>query len=147
VSKNDFRIAVQIDAPPDRVWAIMRDVECWHEWTPSVTGIRLLDGGPLRIGSRLLVRQPKLPPAMWRVTELDDAGRGFISITRSPGVSVTAHHWVEPSDGGSRVTLSIQFTGLLASLVARLTRDLNNRYLALEADGLKRRSERISPST
>jgi hypothetical protein len=36
------------------------------------------------------------------------------------------------------VTLSIEFSG---PLVARLTRGLNERYLALEANGLKARSE------
>jgi hypothetical protein len=41
------------------------------------------------------------------------------------------------------VILSVQFEGLLAPLVARLTRDLNRRYLELEAAGLRERS--ISP--
>ena len=54
-----------------------------------------------------------------------------------------AEHGVEPVERGSRVTLSVRFEGLLASLVSRLTRDLNRRYLELEAAGLRARS--ISP--
>ena len=44
------------------------------------------------------------------------------------------------SGNGSRATLSIRFSGLLGPLFARLTRKLNERYLALEASGLKERS-------
>jgi hypothetical protein len=54
-----------------------------------------------------------------------------------PGIRVIARHGVEPVAGGTRVTLSIEYTGLLGPLIAWL----NRRYLALEAAGLKRRSE------
>jgi uncharacterized membrane protein len=135
-----FSVTTEIDAPPERVWAVMRDVERWPEWTPSVTSVQRLDGGPFTVGSRAHIRQPKLPPADWRVTELDE-GRSFAWVTRSPGVRVTGRHSVEPREGGSRVTLSLDFAGLLGPLVARLTRGLNERYLALEARGLTERSE------
>jgi hypothetical protein len=47
----NFGISIDIAAPPGRVWDGMSDVERWHEWTPSVKGIRLLDK-PLAPGSR-----------------------------------------------------------------------------------------------
>jgi hypothetical protein len=138
---HHFSIVVDIDASADRVWSVIRDIEHWPEWTPTVMSVRLLEDGPLAVGSRAFIRQPKLAPAKWRVTELDDVSRGFTWITRGPGILVTARHWVEPSGNGSRATLSIQFSGLLAPLVARFTRKLNERYLALEANGLRARSE------
>ena len=138
---TDFQISVEINAPPDVVWAVMRDVERWPEWTPTVTSVRLLDHGPLKIGTRALIRQPELPPAKWKVTELDEPGRRFTWVSRGPGVLVVARHWVEARGAGSFATLSLRFSGVLAGLFARLTRSLNNRYLALEAKGLKQRSE------
>ncbi len=135
-----FSITVDIHAPPDQVWVVMSDVERWPGWTPTVTSIQRVDRGPLAVGSRAHIRQPKLPPAVWQVTELDE-GKGFTWVTRSPGVRVTARHWVEADGGGSRATLSIQYAGVLGPLVARLTRGLNERYLALEARGLRQRSE------
>jgi energy-coupling factor transporter transmembrane protein EcfT len=53
-----------------------------------------------------------------------------------------ASHWVEETGNTSRATLSIRFSGLLGPLFARLTRNLNDRYLALEAKGLRESSER-----
>jgi uncharacterized protein YndB with AHSA1/START domain len=136
---RDFSIAVDIAAPSDRVWAVMIDVEHWPDWTPTVTRIERLDQGPLAVGSRLRIRQPKLPPAVWQVSELLE-GRSFTWVTQSPGVTVIAKHSVEPAVEGACATLSLRFSGLLALLVARLTRRLNERYLALEAQGLRERS-------
>jgi hypothetical protein len=135
-----FSLSVEIRTLSERVWGVLSDLECWPAWTPTVTNIRRVDRGPLAVGSRVRIRQPKLPPAVWQLTELDE-GRGFTWVTRGPGVRVTARHWVEAIEGGSRATLSIQFSGLLGPLVARLTRGLNERYLALEAKGLRTRSE------
>jgi uncharacterized membrane protein len=135
-----FSTAVEIHAPIDRVWAVLSDLERWPEWTPTVTSLQRVDRGPLAVGSRARVRQPKLPPAEWRVTELDE-GRSFAWVTGSLGVQVTGAHSVEANEGGSRAMLSLQFSGFLGPLVARLTRSLNERYLALEARGLRERSE------
>ncbi len=135
-----YKTRVDILASPDRVWSIMSDIERWHEWTPTVRSIRRRDAGPLRVGSRAVVRQPRLPPALWRVTGLQP-GRSFTWVSRGPGFLVTAHHSVEPSGAGSQATLSLEFTGWLGPLFARLTKGINERYLALEAAGLKRRSE------
>jgi hypothetical protein len=136
----DFQISVDIAAPPDVVWAIMADAERWHEWTPSVRSIRLLDGGPLRVGSRAMIRQPKFPPAMWTVTALD-TGRAFTWTSGASGLRVYAHHSVEPAPVGARVTLRLHYEGVIGRLIGRLTRDITNRYLGFEAAGLKRRSE------
>jgi uncharacterized protein YndB with AHSA1/START domain len=135
-----YSITVEIDAPPDRVWAIMSDIERWPEWTSSVTSVERLDTGPLAVGSRARVRQPKLLPADFVVTDFDP-GSAFTWVTRSAGVTATARHSVVPSGRGSRATLSVEFHGALGWLVGWAVGGLTNRYLALEAAGLKERSE------
>ena len=138
-----FSISVDIEAPAAAVAAVMVDVERWHEWTSTITSIRRLDDGPLRVGSRAAIRQPKLPPATWVVTSLED-GRGFTWITKSPGVTTSARHVVEPRANGCRATLSVEFSGWFSGLVAFITGRLNERYLGIEAEGLKRRSEAVA---
>jgi hypothetical protein len=86
------------------------------------------------------VRQPKLLPAIWQVTELDEP-RKFTWVTRSPGVAVTGEHLVEADGTGSRVKLSLNFSGFLGPLVSRFYCSLNQRYLAIEAEGLRKRCE------
>ena len=138
-----FSITTEIDAPPDVVFAVMTEIERWPEWTPTVTRVERLNdaGAPLAINSPIRIVQPKVPPAEWTVTAIEP-GRGFRIVSRSPGATVEANHWAEPTGAGkSRVTLSVTFAGFLGRVVGWMMRGLNNRYLAQEAAGLKRRSE------
>jgi uncharacterized membrane protein len=137
-----FSTTIDIKAPPQRVWAVLSDIEGWPEWTSSVKSVERLDSGPLVVGTRARLRQPKLRPAIWRITKVE-RGSHFTWVTRSLGLRVTAHHVIEPLKKGSasRVTLSVEFSGLFGPVVAWLTRSLNQHYLGLEAAGLKRRSE------
>ncbi|MCW2828941.1 MAG: hypothetical protein JWQ67_2557 [Marmoricola sp.] len=58
-----YESTTTISAPPGRIWDIWSDVERWSEWTASVTGAELLGGGgPLRVDSRVPIRQPRLRP-------------------------------------------------------------------------------------
>src|SRR5262245_4635479 len=138
MTRTDFSITVEIPAPPPLVWAVIVDVERWPEWTASITRVKRLSPGPLQVGSRVRIDQPKLQTAFLCVTELRP-GASFAWVSRAPGVRVTARHTAESIAIGTRVTLAIHYAGLLGALVARWTGDLNERYLALEADGLKSR--------
>ena len=135
----------EIAASPDTVWSVMSDVERWHEWTASVRSVRRLDDGPLRVGSRAVIRQPKFPPALWTVTAIDP-GHSFTWRSGSPGMWVHGHHSIEAIPGGARATLGLHFQGMLARLLGRMTSAISNRYLGMEAEGLKRRSEAMRPS-
>jgi ligand-binding SRPBCC domain-containing protein len=135
-----FHTTIDIQAAPERVWAAMRDIEHWNEWTPTITSILPLNPGPIGVGTRAVIRQPKLLPARWQVTEVAE-GRSFTWVTFGPGVHVTGRHSVEGTANGSRVALSLDFSGPLGRLAARLTRGLNACYLDLEAKGLKKHVE------
>jgi hypothetical protein len=118
----------------------MSDVERWHEWTPSITSVRLMGAGPFAVGSRALVRQPKFPPALWTVSAIEP-GRSFTWVSAGPGLRATGTHTVEPTASGSRATLTLEFQGLIGRVLARLTQGITERYVAFEANGLKARSE------
>ena len=132
---------IDIEAPVDRVWEVLRDVERWPEWTSTVTSVRRLDDGPLAVGSRARIEQPRIPPTEYVVTELEPS-RSFTWVATGPGVRTTARHLLEAlGTGGTRVTLAVEQAGLLGAVMGRFYRRLTDRYLATEAEGIKARSE------
>ena len=130
---------VDIAAPTDRVWQVISDVRGWPEWTESVDAVDF-DDPPLRVGSRVKIKQPRLPPAVWTVTELTP-GRSFTWDARGPGFTTTASHELTETPTGTRARLSIDQRGLTAPLMRLVGDRLTARYVQMEADGLKRRSE------
>jgi len=140
MDESVFRISVDIAASPEIVWQVMRDAERWHEWTASVTSIRVLGNQPLAIGTRAVIRQPGFPPAVWKVIELEP-GRAFTWKSGFPGAWVYATHSVDPAIAGSHVTLRLRYEGVIGRLLARMTKNITNQYLGMEAAGLKQRSE------
>jgi uncharacterized membrane protein len=137
-----FQDTIAIAAPARRVFDVWADVEHWPDWTSSVTSVQRLDEGPLGVGSRARVRQPRLPTAVWEVTELVP-GEFFTWVARGPGVRTTGRHAVSPADAAGHVTVTatLEQAGLLGPLVGLLTGRLTRRYLRTEAEGLKRHCE------
>jgi uncharacterized membrane protein len=136
-----FETTRHIDAPTQQVWAVIFDVARWPEWTPTITSVELLDDGPFQVGSRAQVRQPRLPRALWEVTEVVD-GRSFTWEATGPGMRTIARHEVVPDADGSRVTLSIEQTGPMGAVAAMVWRRLTQRYIELEAESLDTRVTR-----
>lgn len=137
-----YRTSIDIDAPAERVWEVLSAIQRWPEWTASMTKVEPLSDGPLAVGSRARVRQPRLPPVVWTVTDLSP-GRSFSWESRTPGAVSTAVHEIEPTADGaaSRVTLGVEQDGPLGRLVGRLLGGLTRKYVDMEAAGLKRRAE------
>jgi len=143
---SDFRYDVEIRVSPSRVWSVLLDVERWPEWTTSVSRVQRMDLGPLTLGSRTRIWQPRLMPAVWCVTSLDEGRRVFGWTTRTLGVKIVGRHQVDAFKNHSRVALSLHYTGPLSVVVARVYRDLIWDYLRREGNGLKEFCENLTVS-
>lgn len=140
------QVTVDIDAPAERVWAVLADVERWPEWCPTMNSVRRRDGSTFGPGSSAEVRQPRLPPAVWRVTGFEP-GRRFEWATSALGVTTRGDHLIERLQADrSRVTLTVETTGRLAALLTAAVWPMTRRYVNTEATSLRRHCEsRLTP--
>lgn len=148
-AKDDFRgkamrytTTVAIDAAPQRVWEVLSAVESWPTWTPTVTTARRLDEGPLRVGSRTELHQPKQPSRVWTVTELVPGE--FFAWTSGPRVlRLDAGHRLRADDEGTVVTLDFAVRGALAFFARPLAGTIRE-FVDTEARSLKAHCEHDS---
>ena len=136
-----FEQSIDINARQQRVWDVLSDLEAWPQRIETVDAIELLTPAPVGEGSRVRLKQPKLPEGTWEVT-VWDAPSYFEFRQKSGGLTDVAGHRVEAlEEGRSRLTLTLDMRGLLVPVVALFWKDLTNRYLTFEAQGMKRAAE------
>jgi len=136
------RASIMIDAPIEVVWSVFTDVERWPAWASSFTSVELVDG-PMRLGAKARIRQPGLPTVIWEVTKWEP-GRSWTWTATSPGARTEASHVLTRVGDRTVAEQSIIPSGPIGRLAALVWRSLTRRYLAIEAAGLKQRSEQIA---
>jgi uncharacterized membrane protein len=129
-------VVVDIVAPSARVWQALIDVEDWPRWTTSMSDVKRLDKGSLRMGSRARIKQPGFPVCVWEVTEFAE-GTSFSWETRTPGLIVTAGHEVSATADGCRLTLSVAWTGVFGGLTSALMGKRTRESITRDANGHK----------
>jgi uncharacterized membrane protein len=135
-----FERSIDIDAPQQRVWDVLTDLEAWPQRIETVDTVEVLTAPPLGVGGRVRLKQP-LPEGVWELT-VWDAPSYFEWMQKMTGTTTVAGHRVEAIGGDrSRLTLTLEMRGLLFTIIGRFYRDLTNRYMSLEAEGMKRAAE------
>lgn len=134
-------IELTIHAAIESVWAVVADVARWSEWSPTIDDVRLLDDGAFTVGSQARVKQPKMRPLVWRVSDLDP-GRSFSWTASGIGFTITAGHFVHAPDATTtRVRLTIEMKGPGGRVLGLLVGPRIRHYVDLEAASLKKRCE------
>src|SRR6185436_18747173 len=114
------RASITIDAPIEVVWSVFTDVERWPTWASSFRSVELIDG-PMRLGARARIRQPRLPTVVWEVTKWEP-GRSWSWTATSPGARTEASHVLTRSGAGTIAEQSIVSSGPLGRLAAFVSR-------------------------
>src|ERR671916_299165 len=136
-----FEKSIDVNAPQQRVWDVLSDLEAWPRRIDTVETVERLTPAPLAKGSRVRLKQPRLPEGVWEVT-VWDAPSYFEWIQKTGGVTSVAGHRVDAlGDGRARLTLTLDMRGFLIPVIALFYKGLTNRYMNLEADGMKRAAE------
>jgi uncharacterized membrane protein len=136
-----FEESIEIHAPKERVWEVLSDLEAWPRHIQTVDVVELLTPSPVGEGSQVRLKQPKLPEGTWDIT-VWDAPTYFEWQQKSGGMTSVAGHRVEELDGGrSRLTLTLDMRGPLIPIVALFYKNLTDRYMTIEGQGMKRAAE------
>ncbi len=136
-----FEKSIDVDAPQQRVWDVLSDLEAWPQRIQTVDVVELLTPAPIAKGSRVRLKQPKLPEGIWDIT-IWDAPTYFEWMQKTGGMTTIAGHSVVAlGKGRSRLALTLDMRGLLTPVVALFYRKLTDRYMDLEAEGMKRAAE------
>ena len=136
-----FSTSITINAGQEAIWKVLSAVSRWHEWTPTVTKVEVLDQPELKPGSRYKVIQPKLQPAEWTVTLLTPPSN-FTWESKTPGMHMVAEHILNPiAANQTELTLTFTFNGWLGKLIGRIYGKMSADYIQTEAQSLKKRVE------
>ena len=131
------RIATAV--PPQRVWAVVVDFEGRPHWAPRVKEATLLDGPPLREGSRIRLRVDR-DRFTSTVVELQPEKR-LVLLVQGPGFRVHHTYELDPSGGGTVVSLTGDYRGMIGGLVSRFMRGSIRRDLVDELAAIKGAAE------
>ncbi len=138
---------IDIEATPQRVWAILTDLAAYPQWNPFIRQA----SGQLSEGATLTLRMvPAQGRAMtFRPTVLAaQPGERLRWIGRMimPGIFDGTHEFaLEDLGGHTRLTQSETFRGLLVPLARKTISQTENDFHALN-QALKRRAEHLAVS-
>jgi len=136
-----FEKSIDINAPQQRVWDVLSAIEAWPQRIETVDSVELLTPAPITEGSRVRLKQPKLPEGTWDIT-VWDAPSYFEWTQKMTGATSVAGHRVDALEAGrARLTLTLDMRGFLIAIIGVFYKDLTNRYMDLEAKGMKRAAE------
>ena len=136
-----FEKSIDIDATQQRVWEVLSAVEAWPQRIETDDIVELLTPAPITKGSRVRLKQPKLPEGTWDIT-VWDAPSYFEWTQKTTGTTSVAGHRVEAlGEGRARLTLTLDIRGPLIPVIALFYKKLTNEYMDLEAEGMKRAAE------
>jgi hypothetical protein len=141
--------AVDIAAPPERVWDVLVDLGAYSSWNPFIVRAE----GAVSAGGRLtLTMQPASGRAMTlrpRLIEVERARRlrwrGTLGV---PGLLDAEHSFtLEARESGTRLLQEEAFSGVLVPfLAASLDRNTLPAFVAMN-EALKRRAEHAASHT
>jgi hypothetical protein len=120
----ELRVETVIDAPPERVWAVLTDFATWDEWNPTL----LSPNGPPVAGTevRMKLKLGRFTVPMRQQIREVDPPRKLVWRSRQAvpaALDVVRTFEIEPLDGGrSKLIQSEVTTGWLARLEVALFR-------------------------
>jgi uncharacterized protein YndB with AHSA1/START domain len=101
--------SIEITAPPDAIWRVLRDVASWTQWNAGIERIEL--EGPFANGTWFTIKAPGQDAFRSRLIDVLENER-FTDETRIDDLVVTVVHRIERvAAGRSRVIYAVEAAG------------------------------------
>ena len=116
-----FESSIDINAPVEKVWALIDRLEEWPQWMPSIKKITRLSKEPLTVGSQISVtaKVSRLTvKLLMTITEFVPE-RTVVMKGKTLGTCLTRFYAMEPVNGKTKVTTGGEVSGALAWLARR----------------------------
>jgi len=116
-----FESSVDINAPADKIWAVVDRLEEWHQWMPSIKRIERLSAEPLTVGSQLFVtaKVSRFTVKLLMTITKFVPERIVVLQGKALGTGLTRFYILEPANGKTRATVGGEVSGILAWLARR----------------------------
>ena len=119
-----FTFQEEIRRSPAVVWAALTDLPAAPEWRSLIRSMATEDGGPLRVGQRVVVTLEMMGERRTRLSETIalEPERRWALASSTGGLRGVFDYRLEPSSNGTRVTMQLELAA--TGLRAHLTRPL-----------------------
>jgi carbon monoxide dehydrogenase subunit G len=136
-----FESSIDINAPVEKVWALIDKLEQWPQWMPAIKKIERVSKGPLTAGSQLSVTAKVSGltiTLLMTITEFVPE-RNVVMKGKALGTNLTRFYNLEPLDGKTKVTIGGEVSGALAWLARRGGKAVSDEI----AQAVKKRIEEL----
>jgi len=113
-----FESSIDINAPVEKVWALIDKLEEWPQWMPSIKKIERISKGPLTAGSQLSVTAKVSGLTVTLLMTIIEfvPERTVVMQGKALGTNLTRFYTLEPVNGKTKVTTGGDVSGALAWL-------------------------------
>ena len=140
---GDVVESITVAAPPGHVWDSVVDYGSRPQWAPRVKDAEIIDGGPLREGSRIRLH---IDRDRFTATVVEfQPPRRLSLLVKGPGFRVNHIYDLTANEETTDVALTGRFRGIVGRLVRRFMRGRVRRDLTDELAAIKAAAEGHTP--
>ena len=131
---------LELDAPPDQVWAKLTDFASYGEWNTTHAGFP--DGPPGAPSEGATFKEKVKIMGMpgevnWTVAEITDGQHLFLDGKGPMGTHMKMTYDIEPAGDGTRINLDSEFGGAALGPMAKALEKESNKSLDESLEKLK----------
>jgi carbon monoxide dehydrogenase subunit G len=142
-------VSRHVDAPPERVWAVLTDLEHAPDVIRAIDAVEVHTGPGFGVGTRWTETRTMMGRTASETMEVTavDPGRSYVVEAASGGTRYRSEFDVVPDGGGTQLTMTFAGqpsglgTRLMAATIGRLFATATRRALAADLDDVAQASE------